>query len=368
MKIVYDNIIFELQNAGGISKYWAKLIEFFSKTPEVDLIAIEEKNNQHNVFYPSNTKLKVQKDSPLPLHLRRYLPVFINFDFDIFHSSYYRIPFFSDRSLKQVVTVHDFMYEYFDSGLKKHIHIWQKKKAMFHADAIICVSEHTKKDLMELYPEVNPNKLYVVPNGVDNEFSKLKKIGETINIGDLSLITSKYLLYVGSRVGCKNFEFVLKMMNSSAFVKDNHLRLVCVGGGMFSKHEKNIIKSYGLSQNIDQVLYVDNKKLNYLYNGAYALIFPSKYEGFGIPALEAQLAGCPVIYARSSSLPEVMGYDSLGYELDNLMEASTNLSSLEDKKIRAQIVKKGIEHASRLSWNNSAKLTLDVYKLVLQNG
>jgi glycosyltransferase involved in cell wall biosynthesis len=356
MKIFYDDIIFELQKAGGISKYWSKLIEFFANNENTKLVNFQGKDCRNNVFYPIHGKLNIVKEDMLPLKIKRYLPIFNVKGCDIFHSSYYRVPLFSHKNTKQIVTVHDFMYEFFDSGFKQKVHIWQKRKAMLKADAIICVSEHTKKDLLKLYPEVNSKLLHVVPNGVDKEFYQ---------INDMHFTNKDYLLYVGNRVGCKNFEFVLKLMSSSMFIKNKNFKLICVGGGKFSEFEQHLFKKYDLESLVSQVLFIDNTKLNDLYNGAYALLFPSKYEGFGIPALEAQMAGCPVVYAKTSSLPEVMGYTELGYELDDVEEASIKLELLENKEFRSEIVTNGITHASKLTWENSAKMTLEVYTKVL---
>ncbi len=367
IKIYFDDIVFELQKAGGISKYWSKMIENFSENNELSLINIQGDNARDNVFYPMTSILQIKQDSIFPLQLRRYLPIFNKVKHGIFHSSYYRVPFFFNKNVKQIVTVHDFMYEFFDSGMKKNIHVWQKRKSMKKADAIICVSKHTKLDLLQLYPEINPNIVYVVPNGVDKEFRKLKKQPTILKVNQDTVSCNQYLLYVGNRIGCKNFEFVLRLLFQSKFIKENDFKVVCVGGGKFSKDELSSFKKNDieLSGKILNIQHVTNEELNKLYNSAYALLFPSKYEGFGIPALEAQAAGCPVVYAKTSSLPEVMAYTELAYELDNLKEADQRLQFLKNKVFRNTLIKKGISHASKLSWENSAQLTLEVYKKVL---
>ena len=353
MKILYDDIIFELQKAGGISKYWGKLIENISSKNNISIVEIQGKNSKNNVFYPNISNLI--KLELFPLIIRRYFGIINTYNCDILHSSYYRVPFIKNKKIKQVVTVHDFMYEFFDSGLKKNIHIWQKKKAMFNADAIICVSNHTKKDLIKLYPRINKDILYVVPNGVDKDF----KIINTEK--------KNFLLYVGNRVGCKNFEFILKLMVYSEFIQKKEFSLMCVGGGNFGKNEVKLFEKYNLKDKVKQVLFIENNELNILYNEAYALLFPSKYEGFGIPALEAQMAGCPVLYAKTSSLPEVMGYEDLGYTLDMKEEADIKLQQLEDNSFRKKIISEGVSHATKLTWENSASLTYEVYREVLKN-
>jgi glycosyltransferase involved in cell wall biosynthesis len=354
-KVCFDDIIFELQKAGGISKYWGKLIQNTYKNKDIKNVNIQGKNAKHNVFFSEKYSQKVTSYIFFPLSVRRYLPIFRTYDCDIVHSSYYRVPLFKRKNIKQVVTVHDFMYEFFDTGFKRKIHIWQKKKSMLNADAIICVSKHTKKDLVELYPDINSDILYIVPNGVDEEFKPL----------DQKKINSNLLLYVGNRSGCKNFEFILRLMSQSKYIQQRKFNLMCVGGGKFSKIELDLFKEYELSEVITQVLSVSNEKLNQFYNEAYALLFPSKYEGFGIPALEAQMAGCPVVYANTSSLPEVMGYTELGYTLDDLDGAVNALQLLENKDFKRLMIGKGILHASSLTWENSVNLTHEVYKKVI---
>lgn len=362
MKVYFDDIIFNLQKAGGISKYWSKLS---SNIRSADLVNLQGKGAEQNVFY-SNGQKTIINDYPLPLSIRRYLPVLKYIDCDIFHSSYYRTPLLINKKAKQVVTVHDFMYEFFDSGLKKDIHIWQKKRAMLRADAIICVSEHTKKDLIKLYPEVNKNILYVVPNGADEEFLSLPKKLNFITINDTILYKNQFLLYVGNRMGCKNFEFIFQLLSESNYIKDKKLKLVCVGGGKFSDEEISRFKKLNYMDNAFNVNNIDNKKLNDFYNSAYVLLFPSTYEGFGIPALEAQKAGCPVIYAKTSSLPEVIVYEELGFELDNISEAEEKLVLLNNNEFKKNIIEQGIEHATKLSWENSAEMTMNIYKKLLK--
>jgi len=365
--VFLDNIIFELQTSGGISKYWGKLIEHGNDNNGISLTMVEGKNKAKNIFFHRGISLDIIKDVSLPLIIRRYLPVFNKIKYDIFHSSYYRTPLFIKKTSKQVVTVHDFMYEFFDTGIKRKIHIWQKRKAMLNAHAIICVSQHTKKDLLELYPEINPAILHVVPNGVDKEFKPLYEETADIHIKNEILKRNEYLLYVGNRMGCKNFKFVLDLLAQSEFLQRKKLGVVCIGGGEFNHEEIDFIRNK-ISHELTNIQHVDNEDLNKIYNGAYALIFPSKYEGFGIPALEAQAAGCPVLYAKTSSLPEVVAYEELGYALDNIQEVDARLQLLQDTNFRCLIVKMGIDHAMKYTWRNTANLTFEVYKHVLNIG
>ena len=220
-----------------------------------------------------------------------------------------------------------------------------------------------------MYPEVRADILHVVPNGVDEEFMQLGERPIEINIHGNVLIQNEYLLYVGNRVGCKNFEFVLKLYNASKFIKSKNFKIVCIGGGEFSNDEINLLKQYNyeIGNKFINMQKVSNEDLNKIYNLAYALLFPSIYEGFGIPALEAQAAGCPVVYSITSSLPEVVIYPELGYKLDDIGEADYKLQLLENDDLRKKLILSGIEHASKLTWKHCADLTLNVYMSVLKD-
>ena len=163
--IVCDNIIFELQKFGGVSKYWAKNIEQIDKS-FLDICFLEglsALNNYHRSQLSLSKKIIHEKS---PAILKKFLTT-PKFDTRIFHSSYYRI---SNRSEINIVTIHDFINELFPSRFSDKFLSFIKKNACIKADKIITVSNNTKKDLLNLYPSINPEKVKVIYNGVDEEF------------------------------------------------------------------------------------------------------------------------------------------------------------------------------------------------------
>jgi len=341
MKLVLDNIVFSLQKAGGISTYWYELYSRILRD-NIDVTFIDREND--NIV---SNRLVIEKQRVISTGTKKILiDRFVKINLKeinekfIFHSSYNRIT--SNKNAKQIITVHDFVHERFYHGIRKVIHSYQKSKAIKKADAIIVISENTKKDLFLFFPNLSPNKVHVIYNGVSNDF---------FNIKDKEILND--FLFIGSREIYKNFDFAVK-----AIAQTDNFNLNIVGS-ILKKEEiffldKYIPGRWKLFNNID------NEKLNKLYNNAYALIYPSSYEGFGIPLLEAMKAGCPFIAFKSSSIPEVAG--DAGVLIDKLEIPLFNEALSIINKNRKEIINKGFSQAEKFSWEKCYNETLNIYK------
>ena len=344
--LLLDNIIFDLQKNGGVSNVWKAVLRELNKSG-LEFFCIKSKYESQSP-YLKNTKFYV-KDKSLPVIVKRYLDCTVN-NVSVFHSSYFRVH--KDDSVINVLTIHDFIYEQYSSGFGKWIHLRQKLHALKKADAIICVSENTKSDLFRFHPWVNKNIVSVIYNGVDkNIFYPLQ-----------TKSFRSFLLYVGGRGAHKNFDFVLKLMTSKEL---SSIKLVVVGGAKFSKDEMEFISKNDLKDKITHKQNIDDAELNNIYNEALALIYPSYYEGFGIPPLEAMSAGCPVICSGTSSLPEVVGDAGLFVDINNFASALPHIKDLTDPIKRQAIVAKGLIQASKFSWKKTACQTIALYKCLL---
>lgn len=363
MKILYDNFIFELQYAGGISKVWFNLIKHFKANTQINLFFVEG-NNVNNLFR-KNLQLNTEniiKDKNFSKNVRRFLGVSNN-SCDIYHSSYFR-PLKNKGKSKVVVTVHDFIYEKYSGYLPKKIHLFLKNRALKQADAVICVSNHTKLDFYKYYPKVNPAIVHTVHNGVDGLFKPIIKL-ENIELGGYTYQRNKYLLYVGNRGFCKNFNFVLKLMHSK-IVQKEQFKLICIGGGMPSLKEKAEIKALNLQDEINFQSGITSDQLNNLYNHAFCLLFPSIYEGFGIPAVESMKSGCPVWSTNSSSVKELLGEAyPVSFNPENWNEALDCFMQLCNPIIRDSAINEGLKQAKKFSWSNCAEETNKVYNKLL---
>ena len=351
MKIWIDNIIFSLQKTGGISVVWYEIIKrLLCSGVKVTFIEYSCVNNMQRM------QLVVSPDSIIKypsfmLRYKRYLPVTcknVNESF-IFHSSYFRIS--SNPNAINITTVHDFTYEYFYHGLHKWIHCWQKYYAIRKSKYVVCISENTKKDLLNFLPDVDEKKIHVIYNGVSDDYYPL----ESTPSFNLPYSYKSYLLFVGERRAYKNFKLVIESMC------DKDWRIIIVGSAL-TQEEKTFLDSTIGNQCYYYAGRVSNKQLNILYNGSKALVYPSSYEGFGIPVLEAQKAGCPVIAYNASSIPEIIGDTPLLMNSLDKEELCSKLELLSDESLCSEVIQKGLENVKRFSWDKMYEQLMSLYE------
>jgi glycosyltransferase involved in cell wall biosynthesis len=353
MNIIFDNIVFSQQRVGGISIVWYEIIKRIQRVENCSVKYIDYQKGSHNHFR-KNIRIpesNIIKRSGFLLKVRRYFNPNISLvEKTIFHSSYYRIC--KHKLAYNVTTVHDFTYERYYHGIAKWLHCNQKYNAIKNSNAIICISENTKMDLLKYVPSVDEKKISVIYNGVSDEYFKINNNKDAIT----PFPAGSFILFVGSRKAYKRFDFAVDIANKFNFT------LVIAGGGDLISDEIELLKLKIGEKKYAFMGSVENSELNILYNYAFCLLYPSEYEGFGIPVIEAQKAGCPVIAFDGSSVKEIAGDSALLFKTYSNDSITEYIKILKDETQRNIIINKGLMNSSKFSWDNSFSQLMLLYK------
>ncbi|MDI9337394.1 MAG: glycosyltransferase family 1 protein [Alphaproteobacteria bacterium] len=356
MNIILDNIIFSLQKAGGISNHWSSLIQNIHNDNSFNPKFIEYNNATQNFFRKKiNIKqnLIISKNKNF-LQFKRYCNFkTISQEKHIFHSSYYRTE--KNNAAVNITTVFDFIYEHFRNGLPKRIHSWQKTNAILNSKSIICISQSTKNDLLKFYPNLKSKLIHVIYCDINVEFKPIQlnvPFDKKHHFEDFS-----YAIFVGDhQTSYKNFNIAIEACNLL------NKKLLIVGGGKLNKHEINLLNNSLGSNNYQSILNVSVQDLNQYYNRAYCLLYPSSYEGFGIPVVEAQKAGCPVVATHSASIPEVIGNIVCAVKNPLPQNIAKIMKSLQlNSQFRQETIAMGFEKASMFKTGDEYRNTKDFY-------
>ncbi len=361
MRILYDGYIYSMQVAGGINRYFANIIQKLPSdvTPTLTTCrSIQVNAPTHprlkTFTYPRGMKPRRVSD-PLEKHYFRAIPALHRFD--VQHPTYYLQltdrPF-SNSNGSLVITVHDMIHELLADSIDPKGYTTRAKKDAIHAaHRLICVSENTKSDLLKIYPEVE-DKTVVIYEA--SELSQEQAYGEE------SVPSQPYFLHVGSRSKeYKNFDTLLVAFSKAASVDDDIL--LCVVGPPFNESEQRQIAELKLTNRIDYYGYASDNHLAKLYRCSTAFVYPSLYEGFGIPPLEAMACGSVVVASNASSIPEVVGDAGILFDPTSVGDlADILLQVLESSTERDRLIQKGHQRAKAFSWEKTAQQTLAVYR------
>jgi glycosyltransferase involved in cell wall biosynthesis len=361
MKLIFDNIIFSLQHHGGVSVVWHELYKRFLNDSDFDIyfLKFDKYNSLGRILEDEMVKFTDNSLRNLPIRVQRYInPKINNNEKGIFHSSYYRTT--SSVGISNITTLHDFNYEYYVTGLAKTVHSLQKMGAAVRSKKIICVSTNTKKDLLKFCPKISEHDVEVVYNGVSEIYKPLE-----VSCLELSALVpfgkNEYVLYVGDRKSeYKNFKMAVEACAISK------VPLVIVGGGVLTMSEIELLDLLLGSQNYKSLTGISNSDLNLLYNCAAFFLYPTIYEGFGIPILEAQRTGCPVITSNYSSIPEIAGDGAFMISDINAQKISEIiLQSKSREDCYKHIIDNGFSNSQKYSWDKCYQDTKKVYFEIL---
>lgn len=374
-RIGIDARLFGTALAVGIGRYTEELIRHL-----VEL----DKDNQYHVFlsksasgsfpmYATNlSKTGVDFSHYSYSEQFKYPTILKKTDLDLIHYTNFNSPVFF-TSIPSVVTIHDLTLWFFPgrgqkSWFRRMAYRFVIKKTCQNAKQIIAITKRTKEDIVELL-NINPEKITVVYEAVPNSYKvinndvKIKKLKHKFNIA------KPYIMYVGQWREHKN---IIKMIRAFSLLRRRYnvdYQLVMVGK-IDNKYPlvKTTVKELGLTDQVIFTGYVPDSDLPYMYNGAELFVWPSLYEGFGLPPLEAMACGVPVISSNVSCMPEVLGDAAYYFDPHSVEAMAKSMSDVASSySLKRELRLKGLRQARKYSFEKSAKETLKIYKQVLNH-
>jgi len=367
MKITIDGIIYQVQQFGGVSRLFSEIlprmcdqaenlsIELFTTGRLARPAPAHEKINHCNIPQVSRYLRPNRVFAPLlpgmeKLVRRHWMG---NGKDRIWHSTYFTMP--EKWEGKQVVTVHDMIYEKFPEIYNDpHSDRFRRLKAncVDSADSVICVSETTRRDV-EIRFNLSGKRVYIIYPAVDPVFRKMtpqELMGHEIP-------AKPFLLYVGRRSHNKNFELLACVYSQWGNRRDVDLVVI---GEPWSAEERQKINALNIGD-IRLATRIDDFYLSGLYNLAVGLVYPSVYEGFGLPLVEAMACGCPIIASMIPSTLEIAGDVPIYFDADDPESLLQALNRAVTKERGAREAN-GLARSRLYSWDNSAAKTLNVYR------
>lgn len=365
LKLLYDHQIFKRQSFGGVSRYFNELTQFNNSNIIVDKIDPAFVEFTKSPSLANKVAWAIQKRIGKRINKEEYKITntiaqrLEKGDFDIFHPTYYNPYFLEYVKRPFVLTVYDMLHEiygeYFHIGDKTS---YNKRLLCEKANQIIAISETTRNDLIDVFkvPQEKINIVHLATNFHQIIPTKPSKTNQLNN----------YILYTGGRGGYKNFYFTIIALSEILKV-DKSLQLLCTGLE-FDYLEKELFKELGIVNQVFHIYLKTDEELAWAYQNAQCFIFPSLYEGFGFPLLEAFTSNCPVVCSFGGSLKEIGGTGALFFNPKKITEIQDCiLKALYDKKIRASLIENGKTEYLKYSWSATRSKTLDVYQKVIAN-
>lgn len=363
LNVVYDAQVFSWQRFGGISRYFVELIRHMP--PGVETLFSDGLYSENEYLAHLNRKLTINRLNIGSFRLRKKLYEWHNngrmrrtldaTDFDLFHPTYYNDYFLSKlRGRPFVLTIHDFTHERYPHLLPDASKVIRRKRRLAHAaERIIAISDSTRRDIIDFYG-LDASKIDVIHHGATTLAGHEEAVAG---------LATPYLLFVGDRRGYKNFSALAEAFASLAR-GDSSLRLVCAGAP-FSPAELKMLGSMAIADKT-VAIQATEPQLLWLYRHAEVFVYPSLYEGFGLPILEAFGAHCPVAVSTTSCFPEVARDGAVYFDPTNPAAIEAAVAGLlNDPNAAHALTRRASAILGNYSWKRTAALTAATYRTAL---
>jgi len=375
-KILFDGRFLSLAHA-GIGRYSCELLK--------ELLPLDKKQKYILTVIPG-TKIERdlaqalnERDNPVEIieisarhyslaEQTKYLKLLNELKPDLVHFPHFNHPILYKG--KFVVTIHDLtLSQYAERGtaLKRKAYHYVIAHAAKMAAKVLTVSDHVRRDLIANF-NLSTNKIITTHNGIDAKFKKITN-PKTLKKVEKYKLFKPYILSVGQWRGHKNLLRLVEAFGEIQKLPEFKDKIELVFGGRFDPKYPELpqkVAELNLQKVVKFIGFVEDEDLPLIYNNAKAFVFPSFSEGFGLPGLEAQACGVPVVSSNRTSLPEILGKGALYFNPESVRDMARKiLQILTDEKLRRELIKTGEENARRFSWKRTAQKTLEVYRGIL---
>ncbi len=369
MKIGIDCRMYR-SNFTGIGRYTYELVQHFIefnknlKNPHQLILFFNHPEYENSKTSENVKKILVNSPHYSFSEQTKFLKILNKENLDIIHFPHFNVPIFYKKPF--IATIHDLTLTLFNGRKMTKFHHRLAynltiKNTVKKAKTIIAVSENTKKDIQK-HLKTHPDKIKVIYNGVNENFKKIQDQAQIQKTLQKYNINKKFLLYTGVWRNHKNIPRLIKAFNILKNEKNLDLQLVITGKpDPYYPEVKETVKNLKLGKSIIFTGMVSEKELIELYSEAKIYVFPSLYEGFGLPPLEAMKTQTPVAVSNISCIPEVCGEENAvffnPYDIKDMAEKIFTL--YKDKNLQEKLIKNGLSHIKNFTWEESAKKTFD---------
>jgi glycosyltransferase involved in cell wall biosynthesis len=285
---------------------------------------------------------------------------------DLYHGTNFRLRGKGRKG--NIVTIHDLAFKHYPHFLKKKfgqfLSFLKTKRDVQRANRVIAVSAHTAKDVVEFF-KIDTEKVRVVYHGVDPDFRPDVPRASILEMKEkYHILAPQYILWVGTLEPRKNLRTLVQMYDQLKGLHDEYHLILA--GGLGWQYEDILQMTQTLGSKVQITGYLPREDLVSLYAGAALFVYPSLYEGFGMPLLEAMASGVPIVAARTSSIPEVIGNAGILVDPLNISEMGEAVRRvLTDRSVSSSLREKGMARAREFTWDRAARETLRIYQEVI---
>lgn len=370
MKIAIDARGVNWYKGTGIGTYTDKILKYMIKTHREIFYQIYWSGENYREFEDDNTKILMASKRHHRFFEQHYFPRNLtNESIDIYHIPQNGIGISEKIPCKTVVTIHDLIPYILPETVGKGYlskFLQEMPRIVNLSSGIITVSECSKKDILRFFP-VDEKKVFVTPLAADDKYKPLDKEKCKATVLDKYNIDKPFILYIGGFSPRKNVKSLILAFSKIYMNLKKEYNLVIVGA---NKDDMSLLKDLSMDLNVQSHVkftgFVDETLLPVLYNACDTFVYPSLYEGFGLPPLEAMSCGTPVITSNISSIPEVVGDGGIlidPFNIESLMNSLENL--LNNETLRSSLSVKALKRASNFSWEKTSEKTIEAYKSIL---